>query len=134
MASPATLTVPSNRRTFPSDPQSVRAARRFVSSVVGHSHPQHDILELLVSEVVTNGICHVEGDDPISVTVDTGPDQVTVAVRDTGHGIPHLRNPAPHCTGGRGLNIVETLATAWGSRPWNSGTEVWFTLTRPLAG
>ncbi|MEV5492610.1 ATP-binding SpoIIE family protein phosphatase [Streptomyces bobili] len=90
--------------------------------------------ELLVSEIVTNGLVH--GDSDVHVYVRRYPERVRVEVRDS--------DPRPARTvtipreedqseGGRGLVIVSALASAWGNSPSGRGKTVWFELPVPDA-
>ncbi len=40
--------------------------------------------------------------------------------------LPRLRTARATDEGGRGLYLVEQLATRWGSRPTSDGKAVWF--------
>jgi hypothetical protein len=46
--------------------------------------------------------------------------------------LPRLRSATATDEGGRGLYLVEQLATRWGSRPTPEGKAVWFEI--PLDG
>jgi hypothetical protein len=54
--------------------------------------------------------------------------QVTVEVVDHDRAHPPLlRDPRPEDTSGRGLRIVDELATSWGSEPVaDDAKRVWF--------
>ncbi|MDX2646991.1 SpoIIE family protein phosphatase [Streptomyces sp. PA03-1a] len=90
--------------------------------------------ELLVSEVVTNGLVH--GDSDVYVYVHKYPECIRVEVRDSD---PHLAQPVTvprdedQAEGGRGLVIVSALASAWGNSPSGRGKTVWFELPMPAA-
>jgi len=49
-------------------------------------------------------------------------------VTDSDDAPPQLRRPGPDATSGRGLGIVDGIATAWGSDPRRTGKAVWFEL------
>lgn len=85
-----------------------------------------DTILLLVSELVTNAVRHAGTPFDLTVTVDT--EEVVVAVVDLdGLNPPLLRNPTPDETSGRGLRLVEDLATSWGSeRLGGEAKRVWF--------
>jgi serine phosphatase RsbU (regulator of sigma subunit) len=57
---------------------------------------------------------------------------VWVEVFDPDLRLPRLRTAAATDEGGRGLYLVEQLATRWGSRPTPEGKAVWFEM--PLTG
>ena len=110
-------------------------ARRFVNE---HAHALDpnlkDDAELLVSEVVTNAVVH--GRPAITLRVSTDPPGIGVAVHDFGGALPPPTVPArvePGATGGRGLMIVDALASTWGVIPNDPppGKTVWFRLAPP---
>jgi hypothetical protein len=61
-----------------------------------------------------------------------GAEAVWVEVFDLDLRLPRLRTALATDEGGRGLYLVEQLATRWGSRPTPEGKAVWFEL--PLKG
>ncbi|WP_258056181.1 SpoIIE family protein phosphatase [Streptomyces sp. Ru62] len=97
-----------------------------------HLSDMADEQELLVSEVVTNGLVH--GDSDVYVVVRRYPDRVRTEVRDSD---PHRAVPVTvprkedEAEGGRGLMIVSALASAWGNSPSGRGKTVWFELPVP---
>lgn len=88
-----------------------------------------DVSVLLVNELVANAIVHGEGS--ISFSLEIGAGGVRVAVTDEGEELPVLRASSPTAEGGRGLSIVDTLATRWGVDPEGRGKSVWFELELP---
>ena len=109
-------------------PTSVGAARRFVRDVLMSRHVSDgvvDTVELLTSEVVTNAIIHGRSGPQLAVTVDG--DVVRVAVQDLSPEVPVRRRGRLDDVSGRGVVIVEELATAWGvDRQTNGSKRVWF--------
>ena len=82
---------------------------------------------LCVSELVTNAIIHTSGGCELRVVLDRG--VLTTTVRDGGPVIlPSLPTADPLAVHGRGLQLVDTLATRWGSDLDALGTTVWFVL------
>ena len=61
-----------------------------------------------------------------------GHDSIWVEVFDTDLRLPRIRTAAESDEGGRGLYLVDQLATRWGSRPTKDGKAVWFEL--PIKG
>jgi len=51
---------------------------------------------------------------------------VWVEVFDPDLRLPRIRSAAETDEGGRGLYLVDQLATRWGSRPTKDGKAVWF--------
>ena len=59
-----------------------------------------------------------------------GATSVWVEVFDPDLRLPRIRTAAETDEGGRGLYLVEQLATRWGSRPTAEGKAVWFEMPR----
>ncbi|NIZ89650.1 ATP-binding protein [Kineococcus rubinsiae] len=85
------------------------------------------VVELLTSELVANAVLH--GAAPFALDVDCDPRAVHVAVSDASPHPPQLRHASPEATGGRGIALVDMLATAWGHNlgPNGQGKVIWFT-------
>lgn len=83
-------------------------------------------LELLSTELITNAVRHTDSSCAVAVRW-TGV-RVRVEVTDVSPARPHRRHSSPEAEGGRGLLLVESLATAWGSAPDPAGKVVWFEL------
>lgn len=106
----------------------MRAARHAVAAALADSrYPgDHDMVLLLASELITNAVRHAATPFDLSVLVDALGVTVAVVDHDQVHP-PRLRNPAPEATSGRGLRIVEELATSWGTEPLDGDSKrVWF--------
>ena len=84
-----------------------------------------DTVELLTSEVVTNAIIHGRSGPQLAVTVEEC--VVRVAVLDRSPALPVRRLTHLDDVSGRGVVIVEELASAWGvERERNGAKRVWF--------
>ena len=59
-----------------------------------------------------------------------GATAVWVEVFDPDLRLPRIRTAGETDEGGRGLYLVEQLATRWGSRPTPEGKAVWFEMPR----
>ncbi len=110
---------------------SVSRARSFVRRLCTETGLPGELCEtaaLLTSEMVTNSLLHGRSDARLAVTVDeTG---VLVEVGDDDVRRPRrLRNETDALVG-RGIRIVDHLATEWGTYPTPSGKVVWFRLDR----
>ena len=115
------------RRSFEPAPSSARSARRFVDGALADSGFLGDVdtILLLVSEVVTNAVRHAG--TPFDLTLEIHGPEVTVTVIDASPSPATRGSPTPGSTSGRGLLIVERLATRWGTRPTaDGGKAVWF--------
>jgi anti-sigma regulatory factor (Ser/Thr protein kinase) len=124
-----------SRTSFPADPGSIAAARRFATGVVAPVHPGLcDAVSLMVSELATNAIRH--GGTAFAVDVAALPGGVRVEVSDLGPAWQVTADPVPDDLGGRGLKIVDAMADSWGvvtARP-HGGKTVWFELRQALGG
>jgi serine/threonine-protein kinase RsbW len=86
-------------------------------------------VKLLVSELVTNAVRHPRHNGQIEVKLELTRARVRVEVCDPGDGFrkPRIGTPAPDALGGRGLLIVDRVASRWGVSPGRP-TRVWFEL------
>jgi PAS domain S-box-containing protein len=80
----------------------------------------------LISEVVTNVVLHARCRPVVRLSL-VG-DTLRVEVDDTSPTIPSRRRYELDAATGRGLALVDSLATAWGAVPTASGKTVWFEL------
>jgi anti-sigma regulatory factor (Ser/Thr protein kinase) len=120
-------------RTFPPDPESITAARRFVLAAMGAAtRDLRDVVSVLVSELAMNAVQHAR--TPFEVTVEVTGRTLRVEVTDSGGGTAQAR-PLPPATSlhGRGLFIVDQLSDAWGATSLGAGKSVWFTITLTTA-
>jgi hypothetical protein len=85
-----------------------------------------DLVELLVSELVTNAIRYAQ--TPSDLTLRRGRHALYVEIADRDSRVPRLLHPTADDEGGRGLQLVAQLATQWGARPTRTGKTVWFEL------
>ena len=83
---------------------------------------------LMLSELVTNAVVH--GRPEITLRLWLAADHLTVAVADLGEAMLVRAVPGLQQASGRGLVIVDALATRWGvSRAQGrAGKQVWFDL------
>lgn len=117
-------------KTFPSEPASVPAVRRFVAANLQYlGEAVLDRVRLAVSELATNALLHARTDFVVCAEEEGG--SVYVAVSDSGPGTPLPRDPAPDFTSlnGRGLLIVEQLADEWGVDEEGPRKTVWFRMS-----
>ena len=108
-------------------PEGPALARRIIAEEVGPRVPAPvlDDLQLMVSELVTNGIVHgsTGGEDPVLLDLCVNGD-IRCRVLDRGEcfGAPTPREGP----GGWGLQVVEQLSDRWGLERSPHRTEVWF--------
>jgi anti-sigma regulatory factor (Ser/Thr protein kinase) len=114
---------------FPGISASAGVARRFVRAALGRWKLDARVTEhaaLLTSELVTNTYRHADSEARVTVSHRSG--VVRVEVHDTGEGRIQVQPLDPSRIDGRGLQIVDRLASRWGDMTSEGGTLVWFEL------
>jgi serine/threonine-protein kinase RsbW len=120
---------------LPAVPASAAALRRrLAADLAGQpiSPTLIDDVVLVATELVTNAIRHAEplADGEVTVAWRVDGHEVLVRVTDGGASSrPRVRHPSPRETSGRGLALVETLASRWGVEDAAGATTVWATLS-----
>src|SRR5437764_15097666 len=114
--------------TLAPDPSSAAEARRFVRSALAEwgASRLDDVATLLVTELVTNAVLHTRSGP--EVTARLAGDRLRVEVADDNPTPPVRQRYGPRAGTGRGLILVNELASAWGTEPVRSGKIVWFEL------
>ncbi len=114
------------------DRRSVTYARRWVlrqAAEAGVGGDTQAVVELLTSELVANALHHGPAGGRIVVETGVVDGHLQVTVHDEGDTGPVVRDPPPTAHGGRGMMLVDLLATAWGTTPRpDGGKGVWFTV------
>jgi serine/threonine-protein kinase RsbW len=110
-----------------------RTGRRWVMDVVRSAgelrRPAAELLELLAGEVLANAVVHGPRGGRIWVEASREGSEVRVAVRDQSTDLPRLNHASPTALGGRGVALVDALASRWGVEQHDGdGKTVWFTL------
>jgi anti-sigma regulatory factor (Ser/Thr protein kinase) len=109
------------------DAASLRDARHLVDEAL-YDYPGElrDAAVLLTGEVVTNAVLH--GGGWFLLVVDASPDRLRVEVTDSNPGQPRTLKMTGDREHGRGLAIVDALATKWGTENLGTHKVVWFEL------
>lgn len=110
---------------------SSRTARRFVSDTLDVAAVASDIADaavLLTSELTTNAILHARSDLTVIVRLDDG--VIRVEVADDNPRLPSPSFIPVEALSGRGLNLVQAVASSWGIEKHEDGKTVWFELAR----
>lgn len=111
-----------------------RMARKCVQRQSGEQlrRSERELVEILMTELVTNAVTHPPADAGGSVNVhfSVTPDLVRVAVHDPGEGFREADLNRPRSQpGGYGLIMVDRGSSRWGSTR-DDGNCVWFELDR----
>jgi anti-sigma regulatory factor (Ser/Thr protein kinase) len=107
--------------------EDLSTVRQAVGDVIAHCGTEVDLAEvrLLADELTANAVRHAGG--PTDVLIRGSVDVVYVEVTDASPALPVPARPGPNDDKGRGLLLVERLASAWGTRvPPGGGKTVWF--------
>jgi anti-anti-sigma factor len=109
------------------------AARIYVRDVLQYwrlALPGDDVIdraELLADELVTNAVVHAR--TPVRLRLELRGDLLHIAVHDASPRLLRLVPHDPEAESGRGLRLVEQLATSWGvHRQSDEGKVVWASL------
>ena len=110
-------------------PTAPRAARQLIRSALADDDALLlESVELLVSELVTNSVIHASSAPRLELVM--LPDRVRVEVHDDDPRLPAHRTPDGDRPGGRGLHLLDAVATSWGAEADGVGKVVWFELER----
>lgn len=118
------------RISLPARPSSCGAGRHFVRAVLAVEEwpGDRDVALLLTSELVANAIGHAHSPCHLSVRVEGSVLRIEAA--DGNRVLPMLVQPVADSAHGRGLVLLDALASAWGSmQKAGSGKTVWFELS-----
>ncbi|WSW27810.1 ATP-binding protein [Streptomyces sp. NBC_01003] len=109
----------------PRELTSVRQARHQVTAQLGDWNLEGlaDTAELLVSELVTNALRHTRG--PLRLNLQVRGSRLRCEVEDTAPAGPVRRVVDIDAEGGRGTELLDLLADAWGSTRTATGKTTW---------
>jgi anti-sigma regulatory factor (Ser/Thr protein kinase) len=116
------------RTTLAAESSSAAEARRFVRAALADwgESSLDEVAALLVTELVTNAIVHTRSGP--EVTARLAGHRLRVEVADASPTPPVRHRHSPRAAAGRGMILVDELASAWGSEPAGMGKVVWFEL------
>ncbi|MGH9047801.1 MAG: ATP-binding protein [Acidimicrobiales bacterium] len=111
-------------RDFDAKATDVRAARMFaVDASAGWGVKLADV-ETVVGELAANAYVHAQTSFTVSLTHFDS--RVSIEVADANPHFPEIAEDQPvDSLHGRGLHMVQAIATAWGARPTDVGKVVW---------
>lgn len=119
--------------TLPPHDHSPARGRQFVREALFSTARQDvvDIAVLLASELITNAILH--GRSEVELTVEINSAGVKVSAADMNSRLPVMQSIDELALDGRGIAIVNLLASSWGVTATEGGKIVWFCLDLPRA-
>jgi anti-sigma regulatory factor (Ser/Thr protein kinase) len=111
---------------FPGTPDSPQSARAFLRAALETWQLDGfgEVTELLTDELVANVVRHVGS--PLTLRATTDGPTLRIEVDDPSTDPPVLRQPDVHEDRGRGILLVDALATQWGTDIHSDGKTVWF--------
>ncbi|GAA2894858.1 ATP-binding protein [Streptomyces mexicanus] len=116
-------------RRLPPRPQSARDARRFVRQVLHGVDPDlTDTAQLLVSELVTNAVVHAHTQVDVRAWAVDGRVHVQVSDQEPTRVLVPRTGGTAYAGTGRGLTMVEELASSHGVLVGEDHKTVWFEL------
>lgn len=90
-------------------------------------------IALLATEAVTNAVEYGPDGGEVAVSVAVADGGWRVAVTDESPALPVVRHVDPRAVGGRGVMLIDRMASAWGVERHESGAKtVWFTVAPPV--
>jgi anti-sigma regulatory factor (Ser/Thr protein kinase) len=109
------------------------AARRFLRRALATQNLDGfgDVSELLTTELVTNVVLHARS--PITVRLLTSGDRLRVEVDDASNKALVPQPADPERPSGKGLLLVDKLASDWGVDTRADGKTVWFEIDTSTA-
>jgi hypothetical protein len=112
---------------------SIRTARRITGELLRAWRAPHDEADaaLLVTELVANVVDHVGGDSAFTVELALSGDWLRIAVVDGSAVRPVVRELSAERPRGRGLLMVQAIASRWGCEDHHGGKRVWVELRPP---
>ena len=115
------------------DSARIAASRRWASQAAereGASPHAVRVIELLVTEAVTNAVIHGRRGGEVVVELEAFDGVIQVSVIDGSNAEPVLRAAPPGATGGQGVMLIDHLSSRWGVVQNPKGKTVWFEVPR----
>ncbi|MFE7615878.1 SpoIIE family protein phosphatase [Streptomyces sp. NPDC057496] len=92
-----------------------------------------DDAELVTGELLVNVLLHTDGGAVLTLEVLPEPvRRVRLSVQDRSSAWPRRRSPGETATSGRGLLLLDAVATRWGIEPRGEGKAVWCEIGPPV--
>ncbi|WP_247197737.1 ATP-binding protein [Streptomyces sp. GESEQ-35] len=111
------------------------ARRKVVDKVRAWGVPLNDdtadAIRLVASELITNAVVHGEG--PVTVALYHRPGRLVIDVLDDNPAAPQVSCAQADDESGRGLELMELLASRYAWEPAGQGKRVWAEIALPKA-
>ncbi|MFJ8618834.1 SpoIIE family protein phosphatase [Streptomyces clavifer] len=110
------------------DPEGLSEARAIVRQALSDWEMAElaDDAELVTGELLVNVLLHTEGGAVLTLEVLPEPvRRIRLSVQDRSSVWPRRRTPGETSTSGRGLLLLDAVATCWGIEPRGEGKAVW---------
>jgi signal transduction histidine kinase len=128
------------RTTLPPSPRAPAAARRLVVTLLtlwglddlgnrGNLGDLVELAELVVSELVSNAVRHAGSDGDLELELTAGQGRVYLSVADGSPTPPQVLPLDLERIDGRGMRLVDQVATSWGVEDFIFGKRVWVQLS-----
>lgn len=117
---------------IPADAHGPAFARQLVGVELDHRGlgPLAADAQLLVSELVTNAHQHAPGPESYELEISADENWVRFSLADGSLSSPVLADVTPEKTRGRGILLVDMIASRWGTEPYRDGKRVWAEIPR----
>ncbi|MEV6077457.1 SpoIIE family protein phosphatase [Streptomyces sp. NPDC052069] len=116
------------------DPEGLSDARAVVRQALADWDMAElaDDAELVTGELLVNVLLHTEGGAVLTLEVLPEPvRRIRLSVQDRSSVWPRRRTPGETSTSGRGLLLLDAVATRWGIEPRGEGKAVWCEIGPP---
>ncbi|WP_224278165.1 ATP-binding protein [Streptomyces sp. LS1784] len=119
------------------EPASVPFTRNKVAELLARWRVQLDsdsttAVIVVTSELVTNAVCHTDGAElAVGVLVNPMRDRALIAVYDGSPVLPQTRESGHDAEDGRGMFLIQELATRYGTERTTRGKRVWAEVALP---
>jgi anti-sigma regulatory factor (Ser/Thr protein kinase) len=119
---------------LPPVPSSIPTARHLAGELLRSWEVRADLDDaaLLVTELVSNVIDHVGGEATLTVEVNSSGDWLRIGVVDGSAVVPVVQELDQARPRGRGLRMLQLIASRWGHEEHDGGKRVWFELSPDL--
>jgi hypothetical protein len=113
------------RLSLAAEPASVAQGRQFIREVLDRWNMPAlgEAVVLVASELITNTLLHT--DSPPVLHLTTVPGGLRLEIEDASGTHPRRRSYAADATTGRGMMLVESMTSRWGTQARPEGKVVW---------